>query len=217
MAIRGIMDIKDKDIDMPNFNYTAGLPNPPNLPSQDVNDMQINTNSINSILPVDHFGFNDNDGGYHSQVSMPNEVVPALPSFSKASQGGMLLSHNPTSPNTAPGYPWWLNSVGDFQLSGCGVIAAPVPGTFGYTFLPGGMLIQWGIQTASIAAGTVTFATMGIDFPNACFNVQTNLAGINPTLASNVAITSVLSTTGFNYKTTVPAGYTGFWWVAIGN
>lgn len=50
--------------------------------------------------------------------------------------------------------------------------------TNGYTYLPNGIIMQWGI-TGIISAGdlvqeTVTFP---VSFPNACFNVTTSLSG----------------------------------------
>lgn len=62
------------------FPYTIGLPNPPDDPSQDVGGMQINTNTIDSWVQVDHVGFRNSLGGKHQTVTFP--VPQSDPSLS---------------------------------------------------------------------------------------------------------------------------------------
>ena len=62
------------------FPYTAGIPNPPNNPSQDVPVMQTNANTINSWVQVDHTGFNNANAGIHKQVTFAlNQAAPGFP------------------------------------------------------------------------------------------------------------------------------------------
>src|SRR6185295_16058097 len=140
---------------MPNLIYTDNLPNPPNLPSQDVQSMQDNCNSVESWVQQDHFGFNDNNGGWHQNVRLQNHVAPGNPGFT-GDPGGVLYSNNPTSPATAPGWPYWQNSLGTFQLTGSRSANNPLAAQNGYSFLPGGLIIQWGKVTPLAADGVVT-------------------------------------------------------------
>lgn len=54
---------------MTNVTYNLDIPDGPNNPSDDQPLMKVNTNAVNTILNVDHIGFNDNDGGLHQQVT----------------------------------------------------------------------------------------------------------------------------------------------------
>lgn len=64
---------------MTNITYTEDIPNPPNDPSVDAPVMQQNTNAVATLLEEDHYGFNDNDGGEHQFVRIPNHVTPSSP------------------------------------------------------------------------------------------------------------------------------------------
>jgi hypothetical protein len=57
-----------------NFNYTQGIPNGPDNPSDDQPNMQTNTNSDFGIWNVDHYGFVNALGGWHKVIRLP-EIV----------------------------------------------------------------------------------------------------------------------------------------------
>jgi len=63
---------------MPTFDYNLDNPNAPNAPSRDQPRMKVNTNSINSIIDVDHYTFESSGSrdGWHKQVTMPSQNVP---------------------------------------------------------------------------------------------------------------------------------------------
>ena len=60
---------------MTTFNYNRNIPNAPNNPSSDQPLMQINTNSIEDLLDVDHFSFGETNGGTHKQVQLINQIL----------------------------------------------------------------------------------------------------------------------------------------------
>lgn len=70
---------------MNNWPYNPNIPNPPNQPSQDVFLMQTNTNSINSILAVDHISFRANNGGTHNQTQFSQFSSGPIPSGTASS------------------------------------------------------------------------------------------------------------------------------------
>lgn len=201
---------------MPNFNYTNGLPNPPNLPSQDVNDMQINCNSVEDIWDEDHFGFNDNNGGFHQQVSLLNQAAPGIP----AGLSGVLYA----DANGGNSWPIWQNALGSFQITGSASPNNPsVGGANGWTFLPGGFILQWGTTPVGAISGSVLFNAANIDFPANCYNVQATpifITASPPLTPTNQATVSVdaLTTTGFNWRFNQNTfHWNGFFWIAIGN
>lgn len=138
---------------MPNFTYITGIPAASHNPSVDQPDMQINTNSIDDIIEVDHYSFNDNNGGYHKKVSLVNNAGP-FPT--PAGVGSLLYGSNNE---------WIFTNA---SLVGAGIQmtrsdAFPVATTTGRSFLPGGIIIQWGQATTgsvnpNIGTVTVNFA-----------------------------------------------------------
>ena len=61
------------------FSYNNNVPNAPDSPSVDQPDMKTNTQSINSIIAVDHVGFNTSGGGRHLQVTFNSNNTPVIP------------------------------------------------------------------------------------------------------------------------------------------
>jgi len=185
---------------MPNFVYTDNLPNPPNLPSQDVNSMQVNCNSVEGWAEIDHFGFNDNSGGYHKQVSMPNQATPVLPGL----MNGVLFATG--------GNPWWQNAAAGtpfkFALINQNNIAAN-----GYISL-GGVIFQWGSVNAPGATGTVNFP---LAFPsgNPPFTVQISVRRDGSTSTQGAYIDGAPLAASFKYTGSSNSAQTLFWF-AVG-
>src|SRR5258705_11137856 len=68
---------------MSNWVYTRDIPFASHNPSADQPVMQINANSIDSLIQEDHFSFNDNQGGWHKVIHQNPEVadpaaIPAI-------------------------------------------------------------------------------------------------------------------------------------------
>jgi len=61
---------------MANFSYNTGVPDAPNDPSVDQPDMLTNTQNAALIWEEDHVGFNANNGGKHTHVTLVNVAVP---------------------------------------------------------------------------------------------------------------------------------------------
>ena len=195
------------------YTYNQNVPNPPNNPSTDVVPMQTNTNSAYNIWNKDHFGFNNNLGGWHNIIHIPVQTVDPAPVTSPANAGQIYTK----------------TIAGDTELfyeSSGGVISqlttaniTPTPGTNGYSYLPGGMIIQWGVFNTLFASstGTITFSAANIAFPNNCYNIQMTMKGTSGT--ANITQVTALSKTAFSWQFTGGAStsYTGFYWVAIGN
>jgi hypothetical protein len=194
---------------MTTISYNGTIPNPPNAPSADVGTMQTNAAAIAQWVSIDHHGFNDALGGWHKVIRIPQ-----------------IASNSDPSPITSPanaGQVYTKTVSGDLELfyeSSGGIISQLTPGTNGYSYLPGGIIVQWGIVNTTFASntGTVTFAIANIAFPNNCFNVQITMKGTSGT-ANIVEVTGTPSKTAFTWQFTGGSGtsYTGFYWSAIGN
>lgn len=98
---------------MPNFNYTNDIPDTPNDPSVDQPDMKINTNSIDSIINVDHYSFNLANGGWHKQITLPAQNVPGV----QANPTSTIYTNADAASASANSNAWYRNADGIFPLS----------------------------------------------------------------------------------------------------
>lgn len=187
---------------MPNFTYTRDIPDGPHNPSVDQPDMKTNNNSIDDIIEIDHYSFNDNLGGYHKQVDLVNKASPYL---TPAGVGSVLLSD----------FNEWIFTNASLSPAGIQMTssaAPPVNLTRGSSFLPGGIVIQWG-SGVTIAGGVFNdtliypYSTLFCAFSSAL-----NIAGI----ISNVTVISPnVSVFARNTSNTAVVGATVCWF-AIG-
>ncbi len=197
---------------MTSFMYTRGVPNPPNLPSADVNNMQTNTNSTDSILDVDHFSFGSTASidGRHRQVSLANEAAPGVP----GNIGGVLFANNPAPTNIS--WPFWQNGVAPANVVQL-ISGIPSVAVSGYTFLAGGVILQWGTVTP-VVNQTLTPVNFPLTFPNNCFVVTvTESRTASPNNIDQIYVNAKATNSFSYYATTGGTGFASFDWIAIGN
>ncbi len=135
-----------------------------------------------------------------TQASDPNPATTIVSHYSKAVAG-----------NTE----WFFqreNSGPVIQMSN--LAGTPIIGSSGCTFLPGGLILQWGTFTTTNTASTVTFATT---FPTNCYSVT-----LGAILSSNVSIVDVRLTQApglATFKAQVNVGLPPIacYYMAIGN
>lgn len=186
------------------FPINTQIPNAPNDPADDQPEMKKNFVNINSFLKVDHVDPGAANNGYHKQIHMSNQSAPGV-----GTATGVLYA------NAAGGnsWPFWQNALGSVSL----LTGKPTLGTNGVVYLPGGIILQWGLTALVGAPATITFTP---PFPGACLNVGGSLAytGTIPSNFENFFIdTASLSTTQFQGRL-VGSGITNpkLYWYAIG-
>lgn len=215
----------------------------PNIPTGLINldvdyrNLRDNFQQLDTSFGIDHLPFSNTTGqnGYHTVVHLlANSTVasnapnnqPITPVAPVALTGEIFTAqiNDGFGVDTALHY----QSAGGF-LTQMTRNFLPHAGNNGYTFIPGGLVLQWGIVTAATtpnafpaATGNVSFAVSNKIFPNNCFNVQCTLiakAGGSVSDFTIGVITSTVSTTGFNwsYSGSTSTGYPSFFWLAIGN
>lgn len=142
---------------MPNYTYTRGIPNGPNNPSADQPIMQTNANSTDSILDIDLYGFNDNNGGLHQKSTYVVQGSDPVPVNTDGSQG---IVYSKAVSGIAEIFINRYGSATPVQLTNGAVSIT----NNGYTFLPGGLILQWGTVTGTVAgnpfAFPITFTTI---------------------------------------------------------
>jgi hypothetical protein len=212
-----------------NLDYNLGIPAAGDNPSFDQGLMQTNTNSIGALITVDHYGFKDNFGGYHKQVTLP--ALLAIPGtitigmgvlYTKASTSISPLTETDlfyTPDASTNEYQLTRTITGKFTTFGTNTNYAPpvVNQNGGWTFLPGqstngALIYQYG---SMLSTGTNTLIAFPITFPNALFSVTAVRAqGSSSTTTWGVPVSS---TSGFTFSAS--SGTTGvlIYWMAIGN
>lgn len=200
---------------MATFTYTDDIPDATHNPSTDQPDMKINTNSIDSIIAVDHYSFEEgnlNRDGWHKQSTYPTlGVAPTTLAlqgavYTKDVGGGVTqLFYRPQSNST------------EIQLTG----VTPQVANNGYSSLPGGILIQWG-QKALVGTGeqavTINYVAEGnIAMPNDTFVALATLRNSTVNTTNNPTIACRDRTAaGFTAHYSGASGYNEFQWIAIG-
>jgi hypothetical protein len=188
------------------FPYSSAIPNPPNDPADDVKTMQTNAGSINSIIAVDHVGFNVAGGGQHNQVTFNSNNPPTPP----VSPPILFTNNVDGAGNSLPG------SLAElFFYSGSTPQSKDqynVTAANGSVMLPMGIILKWGSATfVGSQSPSVTFTNA---FPNACFGVQLSLLNTGGTQTQNRLATVTAS--GFTANVNA-SGASTWYWLAIGN
>lgn len=202
------------------MSFTANIPQSGQTLGQTRQEIQDNFTNYNTVVSVDHVAPNSLGQGKHKQSTYPsqgngfggskkspatliNEV--AIYSAADTSANIQLFSQKANQAVDA----------GGIQLSrldtGTGINTQN-----GWSFLPGGIILQWGIGQFVGAASNVNilFVTSNINFTANCFNVSLTGIGFNNTFdVTNVTTTGFtasrsLGTFGANQQ---------FFWTAIGN
>lgn len=210
---------------MPLFAYNRNIPDGPNNPSADQPLMQINTNSTDDLIDVDHYSFDEANGGLHRQVQMPvlgSIPVGLIPSsgtiYTKTSTGSQLF-YSPD--NTGNEYQLTRANTTNFTSFSTNNAYGTPPATFtqqgGWTFLPGGMLLQYGFYGKTGALGTSGQVQFPIAFTNAPYSLTLVLirsgAGSSPVVVLDNG--TIPTTTTFNFVSS-SGGSDGIYWTAIG-
>lgn len=201
--------------------YQPGIPTGLVYLDEDYANLQENFSQLDQQFTVDHIPFSNTSGtppeginGYHQSIH-----------FNPQSTGNP--NYPPTIPAATPGY-GQVFTVSDvdgtsgttpdtqlYWLSGGGNLAAltrnfqPVQAQNGYTYLPGGLILQWAAFVAATATGTLSF---NMPFPTACFIVV--LQGDDNTTATQNLLVTSRSKPSFDFKSlNVGSSYT---YTAIG-
>lgn len=217
-----------------NAVYTDNIPFSSNNPSNDQPIMEQNTNSINSVLSVDHIAFNTPNsiggnlqGGYHTIIHQPFRTIAAQTAWNAFAGSGVPAAVKTTaitgvnqtfSMNYTPDTTGGTADTQLFSMTG-GSGISQLTGNHtsdlsgGWCWV-GGILLQWGNFASSLTTDTVTFKDRNvgaIPFPNNCFGVVMQNVG------NTAPIYRVFSFTKAQFIWVSSVAPTAFFWVAIGN
>ena len=159
---------------------------------------------LRSTIAVDHVDVNASGNGKHKYVhltdqsaSIPTTAANELVFFNKLVSGTARLFLRQPSSGT------------QIQMSGIN----PLSSTNGYTFLPGGILLQWGSQAKT---GNQTPVTFPIQF-DAIYSITISTQTTSSTADLTAGVRNgTVTTSGFSINCSSSGNVTAFYWMAIG-
>lgn len=185
----------------------------------------INNNfaAIKTAQSVNHVVYNDPNEGKHKFLQMPEQVSAPT---TAANEAGFYakVGTNPAESNLffrgeGSGFEYQLTksiaaSTGNFgNNSAYGAPPAGFTQTGGWTFLPGGLLLQYGFYGKTGALGSTGTIQFPVTFSTAVYSVTD---GLNRTSSGDQSVTiNVVSVSNFTFKSS-SSGSDGIYWQAIG-
>lgn len=201
----------------------------PNIPTgtenldNDYLNLRGNFQTLDNVYQIDHVALTNTsaNAGYHKTVHVVNYGGGDPVAVSTA---GILYCNDVNDGSSTDTQLYWKTKNNLKLVLTRNLL--PLVGSQGYTFLPGGLIIQWGEISATgnvNVTQTYNFAANPplIAFPNNCFNVQGTIitkSGSNPSGNGTVGFRSVTKN-GFTYTARFAgeSNYVGLYWFAIGN
>jgi hypothetical protein len=188
--------------------YTQDIPQPSDIPSQSQAQILANFQAINSSTEgfgLDHVQFDAvSDKGKHKQSTYIEQSVDPVTAANEMA----LYSKDDGSGNTrlfiAP-----ESAAPIFQLTG----ATPSVSTSGSTFLPGGLILKYGIKNTPVNNTVITFSSA---FPNNVYSIILTPVKSDNTSRSMYVKTGTAAVTGFTIQTD-SGTFTSVYYLAIGN
>lgn len=223
----------------------------PNIPTGTVDlnidymALQGNFQTLNTTYGIDHVPFANSTpavNGYHGDIhfnpfsTVATSVTPNnyISDNQYPAQGTVPPGAPPTVAGIGQLFSAQVNDsigaadTGLYWLSGNGLKVAmtrnfvPSHAANGYTYLPGGIILQWGVKAVTsthwpTSDQTLTFTSVGnLAFPNACLAVFTTFRG-NSGSQGDIGINAI-NPINFHWQFggDSSASYNGFYWAAIG-
>lgn len=190
--------------------YTPGYPPDGSSLGQTKAVIRNNLDGTFQTLGVDHVNNNgqpgSNPAGYHTVAHM----VPQATDPAAITGFGQLYSKTLTFNSTNDQALFWETGQGLIQQLTTNI--TPLAAQTGYTFLPGGIILQWGVTTSTGSSTPVLFP---FTFPAAAFSAVATRHQ-NSSSDTSYGITSLV-TTGFTFTANSSASGIIIFWFAIGN
>lgn len=205
------------------MTYIANIPLPGDLLSKSQQDINNNFTKANSSFGRNHYPFDDGtaNNGKHKFVDMPVQLLPAISAGEGAlyvkTAGQSQLYYTPD----AGGIEYQVTRVIDasfarFATDGAYPSNATPAGATtvgGWTFLPGGLLLQYGTVTTPGNASTVI--DFPISFTNPPFAISISIQR-NSGSDDNLFINAKTASTFTYFASTSGTGFQAFDFIAIG-
>lgn len=223
--------------------YQPGIPTGTVDLDVDYLNIQNNFTQLDTSFGIDHVTFSNQtpQNGYHQDIHF--NPVSTTVTNPPNNYNGNVTQYPLGFPATVAGFGQLFSSsvndaanvdTGLYWLTGAGrkiALTRNITPTYtnngnnnGYTFLPGGIILQWGVVDLAAGqnqTGTVLFNTNNMNFPTRCWSVQCTLVskvGGTTSSSNTIAIRNFgLTQTQFvwDYNGSSSA-YDAFFWLAMG-
>ena len=216
---------------MTNYAYTRDIPAANHNPSVDQPDMKTNTNSTGSLIGEDHYTFGVANGGFHKQIRLPDLVgignlAPRIANSGtiwtqKASSIGATQESNLFYVPDLTSDSYQLTRPITSKKTLFGVLTSNYPGSGGsnffggWTFLPGGMLFQYGYVDTSADANVIVFP-ITFKVGTTPFSIQLTGSITNDTTVRMGVLDGSVTATQFTTNNTATTRLKRIYWQAIG-
>jgi hypothetical protein len=200
--------------------------------SEDYTNIQQNFNQLDVTFGVDHVTFSNQtaQNGYHKDLhlvpvstvaSNPPNNNPIVAPVTVAGIGQLFAAQNNDGFNVDESL--FFLTGGGRQMRLTRNFDPVTTGAKGATYLPGGVIIQWGtITNATSQTSTTVKFTSGatpvgtVDFKNNIYGVFANLQKVDSD-SDDVVFVWNFTLDGFTYRNTASSAHKIFNWIAIGN
>ncbi len=212
-------------------SYQPGIPTGFVNLDTDYANIQGNFQQLDTTFGIDHTTFSNQtaQNGYHTNIHLiPNSTTatnppnnqPVVAPAATVGFGQLFSAQINDGINTDEALYFLTGGNRVLQLTRNFL---PSSANNGYTFLPGGLMLQWGRVTGLSGAWptsdqTLLFTTNNINFANNCFAVFTTFIGPTSSSSGDITINSQ-SKLNFHWQFSgsSSSSFGGFFWVAIGN
>ncbi len=202
------------------MTFNPNIPRPTDLLSNSQGDLLANNGALNSTFSRNHIPLNvATNNGKHSFVELVfSNPVGSPPAPPLSSGGGTVYTKSVSSKAQlffSPG-----SSGNQYQLTATDQanFSTFADNTTGWTFLPGGLILQYGKDSIS-TIGSATTITFPYTFPSNVFSITfacINTQGNSPT-ANNIYVKDgSVTTSQFKAINSSSGGTTEIYWMAIG-
>src|SRR3990167_4213269 len=198
--------------------FKSNIPQPTDDLSDIQQDLLANNQQLDTSMGKNHYPFTDLTAanGKHKFVQMPigSTAVPpfaTIPPGILANEGALYVQTSGTDSQL-----YYTPDVtgNEYQMTRCITASfGSFAGAQGWTFLPGGLLLQYG----SFNPNTAVAVTFPIPFTGVPFSVVlTQSIDNNSTFRQAAVSTGTLTNTGFTYQGAVSAHVNPVYYMAIG-
>lgn len=195
-------------------SYNQGYPPDGSSLGQTKTTIRNNLDGTFLTVGVDHINNNGQPGTQPAGFHNVTHWVPQAGNPVAMSGYGQLYSKTITVGLNVDQQLFWESGNGIVQQLTTNNVT-PVAAASGISFLPGGLIIQWGKANLPATGVTVSFSPA---FPNNVFSITLGPVRHDTTSQMLTIDTTGLSRSGFQFVTgSSSGGYAACFWIAIGN
>lgn len=204
------------------MTFNPNIPQPTDFLATSQQDILTNFQTANTSQSVNHFPFNDTtaDNGKHKFLQMPESAAPVT----AADEGGVYCKVGAAPAETNlwlrgenNGFEYQLTSLDSSATASFAANTSAI-NTSGWTFLPGGLVLQYGYRKVS-AKGTATTVTFPKSFNTAVFCITIGSVtdeGPSPSPNNQFVFQSSIALTGFTLVNSSGSSSRRTYWMALG-